>query len=78
MDFSRLRPPARSYENDRPTLVVQQRSFARLLAFAGWTIDDVVSNPIAKRDVRNWFKTDRRLHRQLDVIELERQWNAVR
>ena len=78
MDFSRLRPPARSHEDDRPTLVVRQRAFARLLAFAGWTIDDVVSNPIARRDVRNWFKTDRRLHRQLDVIELEKQWNGLR
>jgi hypothetical protein len=51
---------------------------ARLLAFAGWTIDDVVSNPIAKRDVYRWFKTDRRLHRRMEVVDLERQWNPLR
>ena len=78
MDFSRVRPPGKTFEDDRATLVVVQRRFSRLLAFAGWTIDDVVSNPIAKRDVYRWFKTDRRLHRRLEVLELEKQWNPLR
>lgn len=77
MDFSRSRP--RAVAADTPiTHVQRERRFARLLAFAGWTIDDVVSNPIAKRDIVRWFKTDRRMHRQLEVLALEKQWNPLR
>ena len=78
MDFSPLRPTSRREQEQGVTHIVRQRNFSRLLAFAGWTIDDVVNNPIARRDMRNWFKTDRRLHRQLEVLDLERQWNPLR
>ncbi|HEX8323340.1 MAG TPA: hypothetical protein VF595_05445 [Tepidisphaeraceae bacterium] len=78
MDFSRLRPLTGPSDEQQTTHVQVRRDLARLLAFAGWTIDDVVSNPIAKRDVYRWFKTDRRLHRRMEVVDLERQWNPLR
>lgn len=77
MDFSRARPNL--LRLDSPLVQVQrERRLSRLLAFAGWTIDDVVNSPIAKRDMVRWFKTDRNLHRRLEVIELEKQWNPLR
>lgn len=77
MDFSRLRPFESPPENAAVTHVHLRRDLARLLAFAGWTIDDVVTNPIAKRDVVRWFKTDRRLQRRVEMLDLERQWNPL-
>ncbi|HEX8340381.1 MAG TPA: hypothetical protein VF624_05685 [Tepidisphaeraceae bacterium] len=60
------------------SLVLKQHEMRRLLNFAGWTIDDVVQNPIARRDVARWFKLGRAMHRRLEVLELERQWNPLR
>jgi hypothetical protein len=64
-------PPSASF-------VLKQHEMRRLLNFAGWTIDDVVQNPIARRDVARWFKLGRAMNRRLEVLDLERQWNAVR
>ncbi|MGC4034047.1 MAG: hypothetical protein QM754_20390 [Tepidisphaeraceae bacterium] len=77
MEFSPFRPGGRQHDEQGTTHIMRHRAFARLLAFAGLTIDDVVNNPVAKRAVYNWFKTDRRLHRRLEVLELEKQWNPL-
>lgn len=55
-----------------------QNDLRRILAFARWSIDDVVNNPIARRDVQNWYKMSRWLQRQIEIGELERQWNPLR
>jgi hypothetical protein len=60
------------------TFVLKQHEMKRLLHFAGWTIDDVVQNPIARREVMRWFKLSRSMNRRLEVLDLERQWNGVR
>ena len=57
--------------------VVPQRRLARLLAFAGRSIDDVVNCRIAKREVAHYFKTAREVLRRTDRLELERQWNPL-
>ena len=65
-------------EQPRASFVLKQHELRRLLNFAGWTIDDVVQNPIARRDVRNWYKLHRATQRRLDVLELEQHWNGIR
>jgi len=68
----------RQEDEQRMELLTRQRELRRILEFAGWTIDDVIDNPIARRDVRQWYKIGRWMHRRLEVTELERQWNALR
>ncbi|HEY0010280.1 MAG TPA: hypothetical protein VGB55_16275 [Tepidisphaeraceae bacterium] len=50
----------------------------RLLNFCGWSIDDVVNNPLAKRDVLRWYKLGRWTERRLEIHELEKQWNRLK
>ena len=57
--------------------VIHQRRLARLLAFTGRSIDDVVNCGIAKREIAHYFKTDRLTQRRIEVLELERQWNPL-
>jgi hypothetical protein len=59
------------------SFVMSQRRLARLLAFAGRSIDDVVNCALAKRHVAHYFKTDRLIQRRRDLLELEAQWNPV-
>ncbi len=59
------------------THVVRQRRLARLLAFAGRSIDDVVNCGVAKRQIVHYFKTERAVARRIAVLELERQWNSL-
>ena len=55
----------------------ETRRLARVLAFCGHGIDDVVNDPIARRRVVFYFKLDRQIDRRRDAIELERQWNPL-
>lgn len=55
--------------------VIQTR-LSRVLAFTGLTIDDVVNNPIAKNQVRGYFKLSKQIVRRSEIVELEKQWNA--
>jgi len=57
--------------------IVIERRLTRILAFTGLTIDDVVNNPIAKNQVRGYFKLSKWMDRREEVVELERQWNAT-
>ena len=59
------------------THVIHQRRLARLLAFAGRSIDDVVNCSVAKRHVAHYYKTDRLLHRRREILDLESQWNPI-
>ncbi|MBC7783414.1 MAG: hypothetical protein H7144_06195 [Burkholderiales bacterium] len=65
-------------DRDRIEHVFIQREMQRLLSFAGWTIDDVVNNPIAKRDVTQWYCIGRSMKRRIEVLDLEKQWNPLR
>ncbi len=65
-------------DNQKTELLTRQGELRRILSFAGWTIDDVIDNPIARRDVRQWYKLGRWMTRRLEIGELERQWNPTR
>ena len=78
MEFLPGRPSLGAVQRDAHVHVHLRRTLARLLAFAGWSIDDVVSNPMAKRDMVRWYKTERRMQRMIEVSDLERQWNPSR
>jgi hypothetical protein len=56
--------------------VVRQRALHRVLAFTGRSIDDVVNDPIAKNQVRGYFKLAKQIERSSKVTELEKQWNG--
>ncbi len=69
-------PTARS--NDaRVEHVLTHRPLARVLAFAGRSIDDVVNCPVSKRVVLHYYKVGRMIARQHEVHDLERQWNPL-
>ena len=57
--------------------VVVQRPLRRVLAFMGRSIDDVVNDPIIKREVLGYYKLHKQIDRGMEVRDLERQWNAV-
>ena len=54
-----------------------RRPLHRILAFTGRSIDDVVNDPIAKREVLGYYKLHKQVARTMEVRELERQWNSV-
>ena len=64
-------------QSEGVTQVMPQRKLARLLAFAGRTIDDVVNSPVAKREIVHYFKTERLTHRRMEILALEAQWNPL-
>jgi hypothetical protein len=55
--------------------VIVQRPLDRILAFTGFSIDDVVNDPIAKNAVIGYFKVYKQVQRVSEVVDLERQWN---
>lgn len=77
MDFRPLNHPRSVAREQGSHYLFRQREFARLLGFANRSIDQIVNCPIAKRDIYNWFKTDRRMKRWIEIHELEKQWNSV-
>jgi hypothetical protein len=68
----RLEAPA-----DRTEFLLVQRPLQRVLAFTRRSIDDVVNDPIAKREVLGYYKLYKQVGRSIEVGELERQWNSV-
>ena len=59
------------------TLYVQpQRALRRVLDFTGKTIDDVVNDPIARRQVLGYYKLHRWVEREMEIGDLERQWTT--
>jgi hypothetical protein len=64
-------------ENTGVEFIMRQRALHRILAFIGRSIDDVVNDPIAKNQVRGYFKLSKQIERSSEVTELEKQWNNV-
>ena len=62
---------------DRTEFLLIQRPLRRILAFTRRSIDDVVNDPVAKREVLGYYKLHKQVARTIDVRELERQWNSV-
>ncbi len=62
-------------EGDHVEHVIVQRPLQRVLTFTGRSIDDVVNDPIAKREVLGYYKLHKWVQRQGEITELERQWN---
>ena len=61
----------------QPQYLVVDRPLDRILAFTGYSIDDIVDNPIARQTVFGFFKVHKQIQRRAEVLELERQWNAI-
>ena len=70
--------PRRVLELDeaRTEHVMVQRPLQRVLAFSRRSIDDVVNDPVAKREVLGYYKLYREVQRAGEVSDLERQWNG--
>jgi hypothetical protein len=58
-------------------LVLTHRPLDRIFAHTGYTIDDVVDNPIAKNAVLGYYKLHRQVERGCEIVDLERQWNPI-
>ena len=71
-----IRRVLRREEDDTIEQVLTQRPLHRVLAFTRRSIDDVVNSPIAKNEVRGFYKLYRQVERQSEITDLERQWNA--
>ena len=63
-------------DDNRVEHVLTQHPLRRVLAFTGCTIDDVINSPVARNQVRGFYKLYRQVERQSDVTDLERQWNG--
>jgi hypothetical protein len=63
------------HETAQRRRVIQDR-LGRVLAFTGKTIDDVINCPMARNQVRGYWKLSRQIDRSAEIGELERQWNA--
>ena len=63
-------------DDEKSEQVLTQRPLQRVLAFTGRSIDDVVNSPIAKNQVKGFYKLYRQVKRQGEIaIDLEQQWN---
>jgi hypothetical protein len=60
-----------------PEYVIFHRPLDRILAFTGFSIDDVVDNPIAKNAVLGYYKLHKQIIRRGEILELERFWNSA-
>jgi len=69
----RVRPP----EGARVERVITHRPLHRVLAFTRRTIDDVINDPIARNQVRAYFKLHKWIQRETEISDLERQWNGI-
>jgi hypothetical protein len=72
-----LRRLAPAEAGDRTEFILIQRPLRRILAFTRRSIDDVVNDPIAKREVLGYYKLHKQVSRTMEARELERQWNSV-
>lgn len=64
-------------QGDKIEHVIVQRPLQRVLAFTRRTIDDVINDPIARNEVRGYFKLYKFVQRGSEVVELEQQWNSI-
>jgi len=75
--FESIHPSAAFGAVQRDALVrrVVVKRLDRVLSFTRLTIDDVISNPIARNVVRGYWKLSKQVDRSSEISELERQWN---
>ena len=69
------RPALPVEDGVRTEFVLVQPVLRRVLAFTRRTIDDVINDPIVRREVAGYYKLHRWIERRSEVVELERQWN---
>ena len=72
-----LQPRVAADAGDRTEFLLLQRPLQRILAFTRRSIDDVVNDPIANREVLGYYKLHKQVQRGIETRELERQWNSV-
>jgi hypothetical protein len=60
----------------QPEYLLTQHPLKRVLAFTGRSIDDVINDPVAKREVLGYYKLSRHIWRRGEVVELEKQWGG--
>jgi hypothetical protein len=58
-----------------PTYVVRQGPLHRVLEFTGFSIHDVINDPIARNMVTGYFKLHKQVWRRCEIVDLERWWN---
>jgi hypothetical protein len=58
-----------------PEYVLVYQPLQRIMEFTGFSIDDIVNNPIAKNTVLGYYRVCRQVDRGIEIGELERQWN---
>jgi hypothetical protein len=68
-------PLARVDERENVEHVVVMHPLRRVLAFTRRSIDQVINDPIARNEVRGFYKLYRWIDRRAETLELERQWN---
>jgi hypothetical protein len=73
LGFSGVR--LRRQDGPQMQVVIVQRPLDRILSFTGYSIDDVVNDPIAKHALIGYYKLSRQIQRRSEVVDLERQWN---
>ena len=73
LGLSQIRLPLRG--PDKTELILIQRPLDRILSHIGYSIHDVVNNPVAKNAVLGYYKLSRIVHRRYEIVDLERQWN---
>jgi hypothetical protein len=61
----------------RPELRVVQRPLRRVMAFLGYTIDELCNDRVVKNRVLGYFKLYKEINRRGEMRELERQWNPA-
>ncbi len=49
----------------------------RVLAFLGYSIDDVCNNPIVRNEVMGYYAVYREIERSGEITDLEQQWNGL-
>jgi hypothetical protein len=74
LGIGRPAPLARGLENAEQ--IVPQHALRRILAFRLRSIDDVVNDPIVKREIFGYFKLQLQIARACETVELEQQWNS--
>jgi hypothetical protein len=57
--------------------LIARHPLHRVLAFTRRTIDDVINDPIARNEVRAYYKLHKWIDRSSEISDLERQWNLT-
>ncbi|CAN5470205.1 hypothetical protein BH10PLA1_BH10PLA1_18870 [soil metagenome] len=71
--FAKLAPaaPAREW-------IEVQKPLRRVLRFTGRSIDDIVNSRIVKNEIIGYYKLQKFIDRRMEIVDLEKQWNAIR